>query len=160
MATQPQTNLPRAMYRAMRERLGTRRDVARALGVVPVTLERRECGYTGINVEAGLAMRYLDRHGLHRHPTPRPRSWAEPGELREAFRILGWSVAEAARMILGPGKLPAARMSSYVTGHVPVPEYVARLVKVRLGLELVDPWPKRGETDWRMVLPEGMEGLE
>ena len=148
-----------AKYQAMRERLGTYSEVARALGVSICTVEGRETGRLIIRVEAELALRYLNRHGLHRHPTPRLPSWAEPGELREALRLLGWGSTEAARVLLGEGESNRMSICRMLTGTRPVSERVARLVKVRLGLDMIDPWPKVAAMDWDVSLPEGMEGM-
>ena len=146
-------------YRAIREGLGSRAVVGRALGVAACTVAARELGRLAIRVEVALAMRWLERHGLHHQPEPRREVHALPGELREALGILGWDVKTAARVLLGPGDTRAQSLSRMLTGSRPVSERVARLVKVRLGLTLEDPWPKREGRDWSLQLPEGMEGM-
>lgn len=154
-------------YKVMRHRLDTRRAVARALGVTTDTLWRRETGRRPISREAGLALRFLARQGLPaylrarptKEPPPANVEYGTPGELRAAIRILGWNGTTAARMILGPGESQRTRFSRMLTGDRGIPEHVARLVKVRLGLTLEDPWPKREAMEWGMVMPEGMEGM-
>ena len=164
MTVSTPSDLTPAKYKAMRKNLDTRRAVARALGVHHETMLRRERGAAAISVEAGLALRFLAKHGLPRYlrarktvdVIPKPGPWAKPGELREALAILGWSIEEAARTLLGSGRGPASRMSRYVTGDRPVPKHVALMVKRRLGLMLEDEWPKRKAMEWGV----GMDGIE
>lgn len=152
-------------YEAMRKRLDTRRAVARALGVSHSTMWRRERGDSPISREAGLALRFLARHGLPaylrarptKEPPPADVQYGLPGELREALAILGWDGTTAARMLLGPGESQRQAMSRMMTGDRRIPEHVARLVKVRLGLRLEDAWPRRDEMEWGVA---GMEGME
>ncbi len=112
-------------YGEMRARLDTQRAVARALGVTTDTLQRRERGASPISVEAGLALRFLARHGLPaylrarptKEPPPANVEYGTPGELREALRILGWDGKTAARMILGPGESQRTRFSRMLSGE-------------------------------------------
>jgi len=157
-ATLP-TDMTPAKYKAMRERLDTRRAVARALGVGHETLRLRESGRRAISREAGLALRFLAKHGLPaylrsrptREPPPERVEHGTPGQLREAFAILGWSGTQAAREILGDGESARTRMSRMMSGDRRIPEHVARQVKRRLGLELGDAWPERGPMKWERV---------
>ena len=150
------TDLTAAKYRAMRERLDTRRACARALGVSEDTMRLRESGLRSIGREAGLAIRFLARHGLprylrarrNRRVDPADVTWGTPGELREALAILGMTPAEGARSFFGPGESARVRMSRMVTGAQRITESAALMVKRRLGLRLDDPWPEREPIAW------------
>ena len=150
------TDLTAAKYREMRERLDTRRACARALGVSEDTMRLRESGLRSIGREAGLAIRFLARHGLprylrarrNRRVDPADVTWGTPGELREALAILGMTPAEGARSFFGPGESARVRMSRMVTGAQRITESAALMVKRRLGLRLDDPWPVREGIAW------------
>ena len=153
------SDLTPAAYAKLREGVGSPQTVARVLGVSVVTIEGREAGRAPLTAEAGLAMRWIARHGLHYHTMSRGERWGTPGELREALGILGWGATEAARTLLGPGANNQTAISRMLVGSRPVSERVARLVKLRLGLQLEDPWPKREPRAWAVTMPPGMEGL-
>ncbi|MCK5643451.1 MAG: hypothetical protein KAJ19_21755 [Gammaproteobacteria bacterium] len=147
MKDDPKT-MTRHEYKALRERLGSRRVVGAALGRHPKTIAMRERGAVPITHEYALALTFLACHGLGDDARTwlragRPNTYGKPGELREALAILGLGTAEAARSILGPRQSHSERMSRMLAGSRPVSEDVARLVKRRLGLNLEDPWPTR-----------------
>ena len=150
------TDLTAAKYRAMRERLDTRRACARALGVSEDTMRLRESGLRSIGREAGLAIRFLARHGLprylrarrNRRVDPADVTWGTPGELREALAILGMTPREAGRTFFGPGESERVRMNRMCNGAQRITESAALMVKRRLGLRLEDSWPVREGIAW------------
>jgi hypothetical protein len=167
MASVTPSDLGHEEYGDIRRKLDSRRAVAWALGIHPETLGKRERGELPISVEAGLALRFLWADGLPEAVRarlsddlllPEPSRWAKPGELREAFAILGWNVTEGARQILGPGPGPRSLMSRYLTGDRACPEKVARHVKRRLGLAHADAWPVRAAREWVAPSMGGLDG--
>ncbi len=167
MASVTPSDLGHEEYGDIRRKLDSRRAVAWALGIHPETLGKRERGELPISTEAGLAIRYLWADGLPEAVRsrlsddllrPPPSVWAKPGELREAFAILGWTVTEGAAQILGPSAAARVAMSYYLNGHRPCPEKVARHVKRRLGLAHADAWPAREAIEWKAAPMGGLDG--
>jgi hypothetical protein len=153
-----------AVYAALRASLGERRVAAKLLGCAEGTLRLREGGWSRITEAAGSVLQGAVEEMAYAEDSKRAARRKRrlrtvyggaltPGELRGCFRALGWRrQGDAARVLLGDEE-DVGQVSRWVRGKTRVPEWVARDLRVLLGLVEGEAWPT-GRVAAELVLPD------